>query len=68
MSTHAPDLDTVLFDLRCIADDVAPDVAPPHAVVVVWCGRFPAHARAIREHVAAWRELDALNAQHDARS
>lgn len=64
----ARDLDTVLFDLHCLADDLAPDAAPPPVVVAVWCRAFPEHARAIRAHVAAWRDLDALNAEHVARS
>ena len=68
MSPAAPDLDTVLFDLHLLADDLDPNVAPPPAVVAAWCRRFPAHARAIREHVAAWRLLDAEDAAYAARS
>lgn len=49
-----PDRETILFDLRC-AHDPEP---PSPAVVDEWCARFPAHAQAIRAHVAAWVRQD----------
>lgn len=49
-----PDIDTVLFDLHCDCGDEPPALA----VVEAWGKRFPRHARAIREHVAAWVQSD----------
>lgn len=53
-SSMSLDTDTILFDLMCAHDPEPP--APD--VVRAWCARFPAHARAIRAHVAAWVRSD----------
>lgn len=52
--SHSPDLETILFDLRCEYDPEPPSPA----FVEAWCERFPRHARAIRAHVAAWVRED----------
>lgn len=55
MSTSAPDLETILFDLHC-AHEHKP---PTHAELTRWCRRFPEHAPAIADHVATWVLLEA---------